>query len=173
MIDVQIIKLAKKLIKEFEGLRLQAYKCPAGINTIGWGHAIFNSNDIVDNISKQQAEALLEIDISKAASCLYRNCRNVNLNIYQQAALISFIFNLGGGCFQSSTLRQKLLRGEFVLAGNELDRFIYAGGKKLNGLIRRRAAERKLFETRIVAKIDRKVNFGILTRFKNYIYSYA
>ncbi|MEY4463853.1 MAG: hypothetical protein RLZZ81_824 [Pseudomonadota bacterium] len=64
----------------------------------------------------------------------------------RQAALISFIFNCGGGSFQASTLRQKLNRGEYANAANELLRWVHVkGGVKLQGLVKRRAIERSLF----------------------------
>ncbi|WP_342270459.1 lysozyme [Rickettsia endosymbiont of Orchestes rusci] len=139
------ITIASDLIKQFEGLRLNSYYCPAGHKTIGYGHVIEPQEQIGNRIDKQQAEDLLEKDIRKAETILYRYCR-VPLTKNQQAALISFIFNCGGGAFQASTLRQKLNRGEYLNAANELLRWVNAKGRvKLQGLVKRRTIERSLF----------------------------
>ena len=106
--DIEAIKKAKSLIKGFEGLKLDAYKCSAGVKTIGFGHAIKKSDNIPDSITLEKAEELLDKDIQNADSCLFRNTLDIPLNYNQRAALISFIFNLGGGAFQSSTLKGNL-----------------------------------------------------------------
>ena len=139
------IRIATDLIKKFEGLRLTSYYCPAGHKTIGYGHVIKPYDRIVDRITEQQAEKLLEQDVREAENTLHKYC-NVPLTENQQAALISFIFNCGGDAFRSSTLRQKLNRGEYGNAANELPRWIHTKGKvKLQGLVKRRAIERSLF----------------------------
>lgn len=167
MRDIKAIEKAKELIKEFEGLSLKAYFCSAGIKTIGYGHVILKHDDINGSITIKKAEELLEEDILRADSCLYRNVRNIDLNYNQRAALISFIFNLGSGTFQSSTLRQKLLRGEYFDASNEFSRFIFARGKKLPGLIRRREAEKVLFNTPVITLEQKKSDFVIISYIKN------
>ena len=121
------------------------FYCPAGHKTIGYGHVIEPNESIGNRINKQQAEKLLEEDIKKAESILHRYC-NVPLTENQQAALISFIFNFGGGKFQASTLRQKLNRGEYTNAADELPRWVHIkGGVKLQALVKRRQIERSLF----------------------------
>lgn len=144
--NTKAIDIAKDIIKSFEGLSLVSYYCPAKQKTIGYGHVI-KANDqhkIGERITKTQAEDLLKQDIEKACRILSKYCF-VPLAITQQAALISFIFNCSGGAFQSSTLRQKLNRGEYMLAADELLKWVYAGGIKLNGLVKRRALEPKVF----------------------------
>lgn len=167
MRDIKAIEKAKELIKEFEGLSLKPYFCSSGIKTIGYGHMILKYDDIKGRITIKKAEELLEEDILRADSCLYRNVRNVGLNYNQRAALISFIFNLGSGAFQSSTLRQKLLRGEYFDASNEFTRFVFARGKKLPGLIRRREAEKVLFNTPVITLEQKKSDFVIISYIKN------
>lgn len=169
-IDIKAIRRAKKLIKHFEGLRLKPYYCSAGVKTIGWGHVIRSSDSIIGEITIERAEELLEQDIAKADSCLLRNTRGIELNSNQRAALISFIFNLGSGNFQSSTLRQKLLRGEYDQAALEFERFVYAGGRKLRGLERRRLAERELFET---PEVERKIvqPHSIFSKLEHFLYN--
>ncbi len=139
-------KHAKDLIKQFEGLRLNAYLCPAGVKTIGYGHVIkpHEQAKIGESISKEQAERLLEEDVTQAQRILYKYC-SVYLSIPQKAALISFIFNCGSGAFQASTLRQKLNRGEYSSAADELLKWVHSGGVRLNGLVKRRALERAVF----------------------------
>jgi lysozyme len=170
--DIKAIRKAKKLIKHFEGLRLKPYYCSASVKTIGWGHVILSSDSIIGEITIERAEELLEQDIAKANSCLCRNLRALELNSNQRAALISFIFNLGSGNFQSSTLRQKLLRGEYEEVALEFERFVYAGGRKLEGLKRRRIAERELFET---PEIERRVvqsEIGIFAKLRYFLFDH-
>ncbi|WP_375333932.1 lysozyme [Candidatus Tisiphia endosymbiont of Xenochironomus xenolabis] len=68
-----------------------------------------------------------------------------NSNYSQEGALISFVFNCGAGAFQASSLRQKLLRGEYLSAADEFPKWVYARGVKLKGLVRRRLVEREIF----------------------------
>ena len=137
------MNLAKELIKEFEGLRLKSYKCPAGIWTIGWGH----TKGIIehDTINEAQAESFLDYDILWANRAV-DDLVTVPLNDFQRAALISFVFNLGKGKLMGSTLLRKLNTGDYLGAAKEFDRWVFANGTKLPGLVRRRAAERKMFE---------------------------
>lgn len=135
----------KNIIKEFEGLRLKPYKCPAGYWTIGWGHRI-SDGEYEDGITVEQAEQLLNND-------LYRFERHVNksvevkLNQNQFDALVSFSFNVGTGAFSKSTLLKKLNNGDYDGAANEFPRWNKGGGKVLKGLVRRRQMEKKLFES--------------------------
>lgn len=116
------IRLAKELIRRFEGLKLISYYCPAGIKTIGYGHTIQSNEQIGEQITLAMAEELLEMDILKAQNSLYKYCK-VFLNQNQEAALISFIFNCGVGAFQRSTLLLKLNKGEYESAAKEFARW--------------------------------------------------
>lgn len=138
-----VSSIAKYLIKKYEGLSLSAYTCPAGVKTIGYGHAL-KKEDKLELISMDEAEHLLEQDCDLALNRIAKLIR-VPLNELQQASLISFTFNLGGAALERSALRQKLNRGEYYNAANEFSRWVYAGGRKLNGLIRRREEERMIF----------------------------
>lgn len=134
---------AKELIKHFEGLRLESYRCPAGIPTIGWGHT---SGVIMgDKINEKLAEQFLDYDYTRAASAVDTLVK-VPLTTNQREALISFVFNLGKGKLMGSTLLRKLNSGDYYSAAREFDKWVFAGGVKLNGLIARRKAERELFE---------------------------
>ena len=132
------------LIKHAEGFRAQIYRCPAGHDTIGYGHVIRADESFAGGISAMQAEVLLRDDVQSAAEAVNR-LLPVRLSQGQYDALVSFTFNLGAGALQRSSLRQLLLRGEVGRAASEFRRWIYAGGRKLHGLLLRREAERRLF----------------------------
>ena len=130
------------LIKEFEGLRLKAYKCPGGVWTIGYGHTAGVKAGMV--ITEAQAEEYLKADL--IAFEKYLNALGLPLNQNQFDALISFIYNVGTGNFSRSTLLRKIranpqdnsLMDEFL-------RWVYSKGRVLPGLQRRRLAEMKLY----------------------------
>ena len=132
------------IIKQSEGLKLEAYLCPAGIPTIGYGHT--RGVKLGQKISVAQAEVFLDHDYEEAEDAVKRLI-TVPLTDNQLGALTSFVFNLGEGRLLGSTLRRKLNTGDYKGAAAEFDKWVYAGDKKLNGLIARRAAERKLFES--------------------------
>jgi len=134
---------AKRLIKEFEGLRLTAYLCPAGVWTIGYGHTKGVKKGM--KIDQTEADRLLDIDLIDVARAI-RKFVKVDLNDNQVQSLVSFIFNVGSGAFSKSTLLKKINLKEFAFASLEFDKWVYAKGKKLSGLVRRRKAERDLFD---------------------------
>lgn len=135
---------AIELIKRFESCALKAYKCPAGVRTIGYGntaHARTRSE-----CSKEEAERWLKEDI-ELCEIIISGAVRASLNQNQFDALVSLVFNIGGGNFGKSTLLKKLKAGDSAGAAAEFGRWIYAGGKVLPGLVKRRAEERKLFES--------------------------
>ncbi|POT54650.1 lysozyme [Citrobacter amalonaticus] len=130
------------IIKHFEGLRLQAYKCPANIWTIGYGHtASVLPNDV---ITREQAITLLRKDVEESERAV-KHYVHVPLTQNQFDALVSFVFNLGGGNFSTSTLLKKLNAGDYNGAASEFGRWVNVGGKPQPGLVRRREAESELF----------------------------
>ena len=135
----------KNIIKEFEELRLEAYVCPAGVLTIGYGHT---GKDVVPGmiITEAQAEDLLARDLHDAELAVQREVV-FGLAPHQFDALVSLIFNIGVGAFKKSTLLKKLNASDIVGAANEFNKWVFAGGKKLKGLQRRRDKERLLFLT--------------------------
>jgi len=137
-----INKAGLELIKDFEGFYAEAYICPAGVWTIGYGH----TKDVHKGqwVSRQQAEELLQEDLEEAQEAVERYIE-VPLTDNQFAALVSFTFNLGAGNLKTSTLLRKLNAGDYDAVPSELARWIKAGGKTLTGLVRRRAAETELF----------------------------
>lgn len=131
------------LIKKFEGCHLKAYKCPAGVLTIGYGHT---GRDVKEGlvITQKQAEHYLQNDViihSENVSRLVKKPLTQN----QFDALVSFEYNVGYGNFASSTMLKLLNKSEYKGAAEQFDRWVYAKGKKLNGLVKRRKAEKELF----------------------------
>ena len=131
------------LIKRFEGLRLKPYLCPAGIASVGYGHTyLVNINDPA--ITEEEADRLLAQDLKLYEKPVSEMVK-VPINQNQFDALVSFAFNLGTAALRGSTLLKKLNSGQ--PCAEEFDRWIFAAGKALPGLVRRRAAERRLFES--------------------------
>jgi lysozyme len=137
------------LVKEFEGFRAQAYLCPAGVWTIGYGHTRGVTRG--DCVTKARAEALLAQDMAEAGAAV-EQLITVPLTDNQLAALTSFVFNLGARALAASILRKKLNAGKYDAVPAELARWTKATdphtGKKreLEGLRRRRAAEAALWK---------------------------
>ena len=130
------------LIKEFEGLRLKAYKCPGGVWTIGYGHTAGVKPGMV--ISEAQAEEYLMADL--IASEKYLNDLRLAINQNQFDALISFIYNVGTGNFSRSTLLRKVRANpQDNSIMDEFLKWVYSKGRVLPGLQRRRLAEMKLY----------------------------
>lgn len=135
-----------EIVKAFEGLRLKAYLCPAGIPTIGYGHT--RGVSLGQEISKTQADSYLVQDASYAVVGAIRQCPTLaNAPAAHLAAIADFVFNLGEGRLKASTLRRRINYGEWDLVPGELSRWVYANGKKLAGLVARRETEICLIRT--------------------------
>lgn len=130
------------LIKSFEGLRLQAYQDSVGVWTVGYGTTRGVSAGM--SITKEQAERMLLNDVQRFEPELGKLVK-VALNQNQWDALMSFVYNLGAANLASSTLLKLLNRGDYQGAADQFSRWVNAGGKRLEGLVKRRAAERALF----------------------------
>lgn len=130
------------LLKLFEGCKLHAYQDSVGVATIGYGHT--KGVHKGDTCTQQQAEDWLYEDADEAWQGVYALVA-VPLTQGQCDGLTSFVFNLGVGKLKSSTLLKKLNAGEDAAA--EFDKWVYAGGKVLPGLVSRRTAEKQLFLT--------------------------
>lgn len=133
------------LIKQFEGMVLKAYLCPAKIWTIGYGHTRTAKPGMV--ITEEQAEALLRADLVDFERAV-NHAVTVPLQQYQFDALVSFAFNVGASAFRGSTLLQRVNAERWTEAAAEFDRWTRGDGKVLPGLVRRRQAERAMFEGR-------------------------
>ena len=133
------------LIKRFEGCRLKAYKCSAGVLTIGYGHT--GGVTETDTITQDDANKLLHEDVAKFEEYVDDNVI-VELNQGQFDALVAWTFNLGPGNLRESTMLKKLNEADYTSVPNEMKRWNKAGGKTLDGLIRRRNAEALLFQSK-------------------------
>ena len=134
--------LAAPLVKEFEGLRLEAYLCPAGVPTIGYGHT--GDVRLGERVTKDQADRMLTEDLEKFKLQM-RKYVKVPVTRGQFIALLDFCFNFGATKLKGSTLLKYLNLGREDLAANEFRKWKYSNGKVLEGLAKRRAREEELF----------------------------
>lgn len=137
-----------RLIKKFEGLRLKAYICPAGVLTIGYGSTGAHVKPEMV-ITAAEAEALLIKDLARFENAINRLVK-VPLNQNQFDALASFIFNIGIGAFEKSTLLRILNTGNYNAAADQFGRWTRGGGVVLEGLVKRRKEEKNLFLAKVV-----------------------
>jgi GH24 family phage-related lysozyme (muramidase) len=130
------------LIKRFESFSATVYVCPAGYPTIGYGHVVLDGERerFANGVDENEAEDLLRRDAGIAERAVLRLIA-VPLTDGQFDALASFVFNVGAGGLQRSTLRRKVNREEHALVPAEFMKWIWAGDRKLKGLVRRREAE--------------------------------
>jgi lysozyme len=149
---VKVSKEAIKLIRHHEGVRNKPYQCPAKLWTVGIGHLIGDGKTLPPEwnrtFSNEEIDGILKSDLRRFELGVHKMLPNVPLRQHEFDAIISFCFNLGLGCFQRSTLRQALLRGDKKAAMESLVKYCRAGGKILRGLQIRRLDERALFEGR-------------------------
>ena len=137
------------IIKHFEGFSPSVYLCPANRWTIGYGSTWDKNRKSVTkahpDITEEEGEVLLRQELDH---CYYAISKLVDAEITENmhSALCSFIFNVGSGNFQRSTMRMKLNRGDYYGASAEFPKWRKAGGKILKGLVRRRTMERDLFD---------------------------
>ena len=147
---MNVSKAAIALIKHHEGVRSRPYRCPANLWTVGVGHLIGDGTLLPDSynrtFSQEEIDGILKSDLRRFELGVHKMLPNVPLRQHEFDAIISFCFNLGLGCFQRSTLRQALLRGDKKAAMESLVKYCRAGGKILRGLQIRRLDEKALFE---------------------------
>ena len=138
----QVTEEGLNLIKRFEGFSHTIYTCPAGYPTIGYGHVVLahEQDQFAAGVTQAEATELLRRDVRIAERAVLRLI-SVPLTDGQFDALVSFAFNLGAGALQRSTLRRKVNRGEHEGVPEELMKWVWAAGKRLAGLVRRRGAE--------------------------------
>ena len=140
-----------KLIRHHEGVRNRPYRCPAGLWTVGVGHLIGDGKSLPAEwnrvFSTEEIDGLLKRDLRRFELGVHKMLPNMPLRQHEFDALVSFCFNLGLGCFQRSTVRQALLRGDKTQAMASLIKYCRAGGKILKGLQTRRLDEKALFES--------------------------
>ena len=140
---MKISEEGKALIKKFEGCKLEAYKCPAGVWSIGFGF----TKDVKegDTWSQDHAEHMLDVELEEYEGYI-NDLVDVPLEQHQFDALVAWVYNLGAGNLISSTLLIKLNAKEYADIPHEIQRWNKAAGEVLEGLVRRRKAEALLFE---------------------------
>lgn len=138
------LELAKQLIADFEGFRSKAYKCQAGVLTIGYGHTKGVKEGMT--ISEDEAEKLLWGDLVRLRNDVAPLIR-VGVTEGQFIALLSFAYNVGVGNLKKSTLLRLLNRGSYSHASEEFAKWIYVKGQPSKGLMNRRKREREYFDT--------------------------
>lgn len=143
---MQISKAGINLIAQFEGLRLKAYKDVVGIPTIGYGH--IKGVKMGDVITKEQALDMLHEEVNEYSDAVDKYVK-VPLTQQQFDVLVSFTYNMGIGAFKDSTLLRYLNMGMYEDAARQILRWIWAGGRQIDGLVNRRNIEYKLFKNDI------------------------
>lgn len=143
-----IAKDTLPLTEKFEGCVLHAYQDAGGVWTIGWGTTRdVNNNPITastPNMTQEQADFLLQRDLGRAVKAVIVSVK-VALSYDQAAALTDFVYNLGVGNFEASTLLRKLNTGDYVGAADQILLWDRVRGQELAGLLRRRHAEQQEF----------------------------
>ena len=133
-----------ELVKEFEGFASECYDDVGGKPTIGYGHLV-RKGERFTKIDEAEATRLLCDDLEAAEACV-ESCVDVRLTQGQFDALVSFAFNLGCNRLKSSTLLRKLNAGDYAGASAEFPKWCKVGQNQVPGLLRRRLAERLLFD---------------------------
>ncbi|MFM7012649.1 MAG: lysozyme [Betaproteobacteria bacterium] len=150
-----MLDIAVELCRTFEGFRSKPYLCPAGVPTIGYGSTYYADGRKVtladQAISEPDARSLLMHELERVyAPGVKRLCPGLwTIAVMGSAgkfnAIVDFAYNLGLGRLQTSTLRRKANAGDWRGCAEELDKWVMGGGKRLPGLVLRRAAESKYF----------------------------
>lgn len=149
-------------LRQWEGLRLEAYRCSAGVPTIGYGATSINGRPVQlgDTCTKEAAETLLRQQVLETyAPAVFRLLPMAQKwSPNRIAALVSFTFNLGAGALEESTLRKRLLAGEdpAKVVSEELPKWVHAGEAVSVGLERRRAAEVALFTANVSTPLQQQ-----------------
>ena len=140
---MNIPKNAIELAKFFEGFYSKVYICPAGFPTIGYGRRVSKDHP---SITKKEGEIYLTQDMMKSLTGTIKYCPVLFIvDDVKLGAIVDFVYNLGVGRLQQSTLRRRINQKDWPGAVKELNKWVYGGGKKLPGLIARRKAESLFF----------------------------
>jgi lysozyme len=135
------IALAVAIVGYFEGTETKPYLDPIGIPTVCTGHT--GNVNMMRTYSKTECDTLLAGDLGSAFKAVDK-CVHVPISDATKASLASFTFNVGGGAFCRSSVARRINAGDGPSACDNLLLFVYAGGKKMTGLVNRRKAEREL-----------------------------
>ena len=145
--EMSVSNLGVDLICGFEGKRLVAYDDGVGVWTIGFGTTIYPNGIKVkkgDTCTEAQAKSYMAHDLKKFEQAV-NGAVNIPLNQNQFDALVSLAYNIGTGAFNKSTLVKKLNAGDIRGAADQFDVWVNAGGKRMQGLVNRRAKEKEVF----------------------------
>lgn len=147
--EMSLNEAGLSLIKKFEGCKLKAYKCPAGIWTIGYGNTFYEDGTAVksgDEITNERANELFRNIVEQKFAAPVRKVIKSKINDNMFNAIVSFTYNLGIGNLKSSTLLKKVnANPNDITIRNEFSKWVKSGGKVLNGLVKRRKAEADLY----------------------------
>jgi lysozyme len=145
---MQVSENGVNLVKHFEGFQATAYLCPANVPTIGYGHTkgVTRADVGVKFVTEDTAVQMLADDLAEFAQQV-EAAVTVPLEQHQFDALCSFTYNLGAQTLRSSTLLSRLNAGAYEAVPDQLLRWTHGGGQVLQGLVRRRTAEAKLWST--------------------------
>jgi lysozyme len=136
------------LVRTCEGFRASPYRCPAGIPTIGYGSTRYADGRAVKlsdpPINMAQADAIMRETLREYEAAVNRYV-SVPINQNQFDALVDFAYNAGAQNLRNSTLLKRLNQGLYEQAAQEFDKWVMGAGKRLPGLVRRRALEKELF----------------------------
>ncbi len=136
----------EQLTERFEGLRLVAYQDVVGVWTIGYGHT---GPEVHQGLiwTKEQAESALLADTHHAVACVNACTYKLQLTQGEFDALVDFVFNVGCAAFAKSSMLRMLNEGNHQLAAEQFEHWKYAGGHVVAGLLKRRLAEKQVFES--------------------------
>lgn len=144
---MKVTSAGLELIKAFEGFRAAAYRCPAGVWTVGYGHTSLAGEPAVTpgmKVTRAEAAAILSRDVTAFTAGVERLV-TISLGANQFSALVSFAYNVGLGNFRDSSVLKSVNAGDFDAVPRRLALWNKAGGRVLAGLVHRRAAESALF----------------------------
>lgn len=136
------------LIRHFEGLKLKPYLCPAGVWTIGYGSTGPDITARHPRVTAAWAEERMRADAARFVAEALRLSPGLADHPLKLCAIADFCYNLGSARYRASTLRRKVNAGEWEEANEQLLKWVWGGGRKLPGLLRRRQAEIVLMNAR-------------------------
>jgi lysozyme len=144
MTPITALQILTNIIKEFEGCKLKAYKCPAGVWTVGWGATGKGINKDTVWTQPQADESLHDRALEALHDAINASPILLHETIERQAAIADFVYNCGVGNYRTSTLKKRVDSGDWKGAQHEIMRWDKVKGVSLAGLIRRRRRERDL-----------------------------
>lgn len=141
------------IIREFEGFKVEAYLDTGGVWTIGYGTIKYPDGKAVkrgDKCTRDQAEQYLKNDCKWVDACLDKSIKYpISQSMFD--ALASFVYNIGETAFAKSTMLSMINNGDMHGAANQFDRWIFDNGKRIDGLVNRRAKEKSLFKNGLLS----------------------